>query len=460
MIRVIFLIFLSWNLSSDLVAQVYENDYDFLLKKIEKVYAGYNDKVDKLEFQKLVSEVRNSKSTDTFAVLSKITSYFNDTHLLLFKSSPFKNIDTGLCSSNLKSVQLEITTKSKGGSPLVGYWVNDVGGSVIYLREAGKNLFEGILVETKRKYASKGACIMKFYHRKGKFSSIDYLDVDENARYFTNGRLKSKQYLILGAHAKWKKLEKFEPGILQKISDFNFVPQINKLDSNTILFSMPDFSGGYVKIYDSLIKANQADLTRCKTLIIDIRNNLGGTARCFRELVQYICVKPILTVETFKLASEDLIENARKVNQNYIDKSDTVKANSSKVYLTNLIANRDSFLYSPPDTIACGAKTTSIKNIGILTNNCTRSAAELMVLYLRDIPNLKVFGDFTGGAVDYLDILNFKMPISKYGLWIASAKRKITSNAPAYDNIGIKPDIPISDDEPDWVNFVKRYYEK
>jgi hypothetical protein len=42
---------------------------------------------------------------------------------------------------------------------------------------------------------------------------------------------------------------------------------------------------------------------------------------------------------------------------------------------------------------------------------------------------------------------------------VATTKRITTKDAPLYDNTGIKPDIEISDDVPDWIEFVKKYYE-
>ena len=52
------------------------------------------------------------------------------------------------------------------------------------------------------------------------------------------------------------------------------------------------------------------------------------------------------------------------------------------------------------------------------------------------------------------------MPKSNYGLWVALLKMEINNENPSYDKTGIKPDVEISDDEPDWIDFVKKYYEK
>ncbi len=433
-----------------------ENDLDFLIHKIRKVYAGYSDKVNGNNFEKLIEEVRNSKSKDTFALLSKISLFFKDCHLTLFQTKPLKNIDSNICKLNVDLIN-KLSSKKPFKSEKEGYWINDLNSTVIYLRKLKNSNLEGYVIASKRNVMI-GAPIIKLSNvSKNKFLA-DFIDVDEGTRVFSNASFKFKNILVIGAYSKWRKVTNYSHGFLKNLEEFEYSPSINFPDSNSVVIKMPDFSGDFVKVYDSIFESNSLMINKSKNLILDIRNNLGGTTKSFKGIIPFVCTKNTITVGTYKLCSQELIANAQKNLDSYKKQNDSVKIFSSIEYLNKLVASKDKFMYSPPDTFNCTSKN-YIKNVAIIMNNCTRSAAELMVLYLSQSNKVKLFGQPSGGAVDYLDILTFKLPVSNFYLWVASAKRHISKGQPSYDNIGIKPDIFIDDSVMDWVSFVKKYYE-
>jgi C-terminal processing protease CtpA/Prc len=122
--------------------------------------------------------------------------------------------------------------------------------------------------------------------------------------------------------------------------------------------------------------------------------------------------------------------------------------------------NKNNFLFKEADTVFCQPNPNNIKSVAIIINHGCRSAAELMLLYFKQSSKVKTFGEPTAGAVDYLDMLTYKLPKTKYTLWVGTVKRELTKADGKYDNIGIKPDVEISDDVDDWVEFVRKYYEK
>ena len=102
----------------------------------------------------------------------------------------------------------------------------------------------------------------------------------------------------------------------------------------------------------------------------------------------------------------------------------------------------------------------NIKNIAVLTNHAALSASEMLVLYFKQSSKVTTFGEATGGAIDYLNNQSYYLPKSNYGLWVALLKMEINNENPSYDKTGIKPDVEISDNEPDWIDFIKKYYDK
>ena len=169
---------------------------------------------------------------------------------------------------------------------------------------------------------------------------------------------------------------------------------------------MHDFSSqGITKKYDSLISANGKIIAACKNLIIDIRYNAGGTIRNFIPLLPYICNQPIARVGYYSLYSEDLINDAITDRKIYIQQNDTIKVKIYDTAISIMQANKNKLVYNVADTLACKPVTSKIKNVALVFNYGSRSAAELMILHLNQINKVTTFGEQTAGAVDYLDIL-------------------------------------------------------
>ncbi len=83
----------------------------------------------------------------------------------------------------------------------------------------------------------------------------------------------------------------------------------------------------------------------------------------------------------------------------------------------------------------------------------------MLILHFKQSKKVTTFGEATGGAIDHPNNQELFLPQSKHQFWIVATKMVINDENPSYDKTGIKPDIEISDDEPDWIDFVKKYYQ-
>ena len=84
----------------------------------------------------------------------------------------------------------------------------------------------------------------------------------------------------------------------------------------------------------------------------------------------------------------------------------------------------------------------------------------MFLLDAQQSKKVKLFGEHTMGAIDYLNFYPQATPSGKYKLYIATLRRDIPPGGSKLDGKGIEPDVPISDATPDWVDFVNHYYEK
>jgi hypothetical protein len=443
--------------------QLLKDDIDFMAFTIKDTYAGYRDKVKGNEFDALVKKVKRSHSKDTFALLSQITSFFKDKHMSLFDDSiRYRKIDTLQCKKDSQMVQ-QYFANPQNKDPYEGYWLSGYDYCVLALKKVKSHpvTYYGYVAETKSR-AIPGYCILKMTQQKDGTYYTDYTSEDLRIRAFLHAKFKNTNTLWLNSLGGiWRRLPNYQPGILKNLTTFSFKPAFEILDSNTVLLKMPSFTTPNISIYDSIMKANAKLIEQCNTLIIDIRNNFGGYVNSYRPLFPYIYTNPIIHTGGSTLISNHFMKQYDDKIKYFQKSGDTASANSYINWRDTFVAKKGQFDYNEPAILAENLPILpNPKNVAIIINNNCLSAAELMLLNFRQSKKVKFFGEHTGGAVDYLNVMSFRLPHSKYSLSAASVKRLLKPHEPSYDATGIPPDIEISDDVTDWVAFVKDYYHE
>lgn len=448
---------------SCLAQSIQSNDLDSLGAVIKDAYAGYKDKVKGDEFDVLLQQVKRSKSKDTFALLSRLTAYFKDHHLMLFDYNIRKQkIDTQQCKRDSQIIHRYFANK-RPKAEYEGFWLSDFNYCIIALKKVSSNpvTYHGYVMETTRK-AIPGSCILKMTLQNDGTYFTDYTEEGLAYRLFLHSKFKNKNTLLVNSFGGiWRRISNYKQGTLAGLTQFSFKPTFDVIDEKTVLLKMPDFGSENIEKYDSLIKANVTRLENATTLIVDIRHNTGGTINNYLPLLPYIYTNPILHSGGYDLYSNLYIKNYESTIKKYLAKGDTVNANIYIDYFDSVKAKKGQFDYTGPDTLAKDLPVlANPKNVAVLINNNCLSAAELMLLNFKQSRKVKLFGERTGGAVDYLNALTLPISSRKYSLFIATVKREITPQQPSYDGKGIVPDVEISDDVSDWVAFVKKYYDE
>lgn len=436
-------------------------DLNFLVAKIKNDYPGYRNKSKAVQFDKYLLGLAKHKTKDTFALLSKATTFFNDLHLVLYDFSISKFIDSSQCTRQKNAIVNYLNEKDKKRDDYEGYWLSEYSNCIIGLKKnSGSPIsYKGYIVETKTK-APVDYCVFQLVKEKNGYYRTDYREEEMGYRIFLKSRFKDSNILYLNSYGKWRKILNYKVGMLKDYKSFKYDISFSQLDRQTVLLTMPDFGGYNVKIVDSVIKTNDSLISAANTFIIDIRNNMGGTIKNYLPLIPFICTGPIVRPNIYQLCSDDAIADLEyDIKKMDAQVSDTLKEKYKK-RLDSMLASKGGFLFEPGDTLTKNFKTRQYpKNVAIITNNNCLSAAELMLLDFRQSKKVKVFGEVTGGALDNLDAQKIKLPISGYTLFIATTKRVISVSQPSYDNVGIKPDVSIPDSTANWIDFVKNYYE-
>lgn len=266
----------------------------------------------------------------------------------------------------------------------------------------------------------------------------------------------------------------------KRINDYNAV---SNTYNRSMKFMAPDSSIAYMKIKvfsataaSKFYKKTFTELQKGKTkyLILDIRNNLGGSLSEINTLYSYLAKEKFTLIKTpemnFKTAA---------LHRNYFyGQSPIMNVVSSVAYPGFILANyaiskkgKDGKYYFNEFS----AKPTDIKadafggEIFVLINGSSFSASAVLAAKLQNDQRATLVGEETGGAHDAtvagfyntitLKNSQLKLPI---GLLLIQPNVK-----PQNKNRGVIPDIPLSpsfnqitdnkDQELDWIlNFIKK----
>jgi hypothetical protein len=440
-----------------------EQDINFVITNIEQNYSPLRDKSEKIKFENYYHQIfSNYKDKETFWKLSKIVNYFNNRHLVIYDTTFLQRIN----KNSLKDTLNKITNSLERQQLLKyeGFWMNDYNNCVIGLKKVGTNptIFKGYVIEANNHNLIPGMICCEFVQQRNDNYYTNYTSTVGKYRTYINSRFINDSTIITASYNKWKKIEHYTTGYLNQFSKYNTLASFKKINDKFFLIAIPECSKQNVLIVDSLTNVFKNELEKCETIIIDIRNNGGGTARVYYPLLPFIYTQPIKTVSGYVYSSEGGIKDYEQSLDNYL-KSPVIDSNVVNAYRNRIIEMKaciGDFILTPGRTITFDTIKAYPKNVAIITNYGSLSAAELMILDFRQSKKVKIFGENSGGAVDFLDYYPTISPINKYWLYIPKTQRILTKEQPNYDRIGISPDIKISNSEKDWVKFVQNYYEK
>lgn len=447
-----------------------EKNLEYLIKKIKSNYAGFEEKTTGLSKNNyikvkntLLKKSKGKTGIGCYYILNEFVSFFRDVHLgvqinlnnrdtatieKFYASSPYYMLDTS------EAALRKYNFKDK----IEGIWelIFDGGAYKIVILKTGKEKYTGVLLRAENIFW-KPLQIKLTARKTGKdkysirFFRRDHSPLDETVQITNLGIL-----MINGSP--WKKTfpgSVSHPGPTEVRSGFSF----SKLSEKTSLITLPSFRIENKKLIDSLIDINDSIIRKSKYLIVDIRNNSGGGITSYDPLYKFFYTNPILAERTVYKSSPDNIEYYKK---RVIDPSvsDFVKEDLRILIKKleessgRLVIHGQAFTYVP-DTIL-----NYPKKIAIVINNKSLSAAEIFLLTFRQSKKTMVFGQNSGGAVDYGNaLLGQPLLCPNFTYSYALAKREGAIKSPI-DGIGIKPDIYLKSDESNWIKAIQNYLEK
>src|SRR6056297_43176 len=436
-----------------------------LISKIEHEYPGFADKTsDSLRydhFKTMISEkAKSTKQSACFELLRDYLGYFNDRHIYISQANRSQNDQEKKKYHSKTDISLKAFNERINNTTdkLEGIWE-----SAAYKVGIIKNRdhYDAFVIdadttywkpfEIKFKLLEQGK--VKYFMRDHSLFEETYNLYDDCVLYFNN---------LQSAFVKIQPEPNLTKAQIQLKVDEIEGFYIKKLTEKSTLLSISSFMYNNVERIEKLIANHTSLLENTEHLIIDVRNNGGGTDDGYREILPYICTNPIRMVGAQFLATQGLIDGL----QNWMNKlPDEEKYDADRARIKNKIA-----LYSKHlgEFVGSGSKPVYIDTIApavrgpsqviILANRGTASAAESFIYKAKQSKKVKVMGIPTAGVLDYGSARKFDFGCDGYNLSLPTFRSQRLPEYPI-DNIGIQPDLYMDQHVKDWIQYALNYLE-
>jgi len=438
-----------------------ENDAGFqytLEIKGEQAYADHN--------KRILDKVQNAKTlSECTPILYEWLKFFRSGHIAINLIEQTQQTNTTKSENQfsnwetytIKTEDFKKYLDKKKVSDYEGIWETEP--YKIGIKKEGDK-YIGFIVESGAETWEKGQVKLKFSITEDKINSVFYMR-DHSAVESNDVAMTGKNHLKIGNFNLSRIYPKTEdePKYVQYFKALNArQPYIEQLNETTLYLRIPSFDISYKTKIDSILNENKEKILTTKNLIVDIRNNGGGSDGSYREIIPYLYTNPVRTVGVEFLSTKlnnqrmlDFIskpeygfdENGKKWAKEMFDKLE--RKLGQFVNLNEHIVSEDK-----KDTIYPFPQ-----NVGIIINKANGSSAEQFLLEAKQSKKVKLFGVTTHGVLDISNMYFVISPCNEFQLGY-SLSRSMRIPDFTIDEKGIQPDYYIDKSIPqyEWTNYV------
>ncbi|OWK70098.1 S41 family peptidase [Pedobacter sp. AJM] len=444
------------------------DNFAFLTQRISKNYVGYTDKVtpsNSKQFAKFTDSLQQianrSNAYQCLSLCREWLDFFKDKHISFgidFSKFPpdalrifFSNDEkTSWTESKFKSYLIKNKETLDSIEGIWNYGIYEVG----IVEDIKPKQFVAFIVKADSVRWMPQQIKFRLKKNGNKYEPIYYSGADHSEQY---PKLSiQRDVLDFGIYGRWTRGPKIKQQSVQVTIKEN-PPSFTLLDHQTSLVKLPSFKSKYRTQIDSLIIRHKAQLDHCEHLMIDIRDNSGGSTKSFEKLLPYLYTNPIKVDGGVVWATEDNIKDCYDIE--YPDISLQSKLNMKKDVKKLREHLGEHYQLYDEEIIKFSRILKYPSRISILINDGTASSAELFLLRAEQSKKVTLYGQNTSGAVDYGEIVSINLPCKFYSLNYPASKSLHSIKRPL-DNIGIAPNVSIPESETDWIEFIIKYKSK
>lgn len=440
-------------------------ELEFVIKYYEANLPSFQDNVtnenrihyDNLKEELLVIAKSNKEKNECFKIINTYVEFFKDNHSSVYmdrKITDDKSKSEYLSSKEYKKRKLYPIKKKQ----VKQYPQDDIRGIYFYKDSLFKVMviadstrfsrYSVIVLESKVDYLKKGDKILDL--NPNKYGNYDYFiyNIDQSIQFgtrlnYSNGILGDFLFKTSLHHTQIKHNK------ANQQLDFKF------LNDSTSYLKIPSFNNDLFSVMDSFYKKIDSQIQSKPYLIIDVRNNGGGSDRNVSPLLPYIYTKPFNKDHVEFYVTKDNIKIWENLHLQHLQ--DT--ANYDKEYLDDELANINRMKQAPINsfinwdddtniTIQLDKVLTNPKQVAIMSDKGCASSCETLLFWAKESDKTIIVGENSGGYVGYGEVGTVDTPC--YHFHLNCTNTRFEKNR-TFEVIGIEPNFELNDDT-DWID--------
>ncbi|WP_055412172.1 S41 family peptidase [Nonlabens sp. YIK11] len=434
--------------SFQITKDTYEKNYSLFQYKVtdenRDLYTAHSDI--------MLDRAKQAKDlTECITILEKWLEFFRDGHTYIIRS---ENESVETHNENIPITMEEFKSNyaksASNDNPILGIWKN-AGYEVAIIPNPINNSRErdyvGVILGSTNPNWKKGDVKFELMNIFGTSYDINYLMGDHTIKQIT-GEQTDHGVLEIKTLSNWTKLwpkvenVKKPSEIERKFDQFH----LSYVD-NIPYLRLPDFYSVDPEYVDSIMQANHDRIIASEMMIVDVRDNSGGSDATYFPLLPYVLDGPVEMPSNGFWLSDDNTEyliNAMAASKGY--SVEEYKQKDKQEY-ESFINNKGKAYFKGEGTWTFTADTIykGPKKIIILTDEGVGSSGETFVYRANQSDRVVVYGQNTAGVVDGFN--GFPLDLGCLTAVFPTSYRAPDIATNPIDPYGIAPDVYVDKEE-------------
>lgn len=454
-------------------------ELDALVEKVEANYIGYHlllPTLDRAAYDSgkaaLRKRAEHASDDDCVAALSDYVEQFHDPHLFVSEQPELAPEETARRAAAAESLPWDeakarayLDRNAGKLDPVEGIWYSDRARFAI-VRDPGRadRDFVAVLLSDLPGWKA-GQVKGGFRKRADGTYDARMIATDRGIRHL-RGEIYKHGLLLRMAPVVWGRAYPVAPvdaGVLDPGNPRN--PTLRVLADGTVVVSMPSHDGPYRDVLAGLVTSHLEALRKAPLLVIDVRGDEGGGAQTSAPLEPFYVSarrrpRPHYEGKEVVVASADLanyyerlskeMEPGGMLEKRFTELVARMRREPGRVLKTDIWGNQ------PTAEPAVKPAAERPRKVAIVMDRGSVSAAEAFVLAAWEYEGVTIYGDNSGGSIDYQSVSMRPLACTLHSMWVGYPTMGGSETLPrgGFNATGIPPDVRIPADASDPIGFV------
>jgi hypothetical protein len=434
-----------------------KEEFSTIKSHLELNYAGFKDKVTTSNIkqykdftdqkEQLAAQAKNK--SQCYFIINQWMSYFNDNHLYSdVNSEAIEKFEPNKLQldfpNEIVAISDEVIKKLEKAKGIEGiYTKKREGFSIAVLKN--KNPFRdyvAVVIKSTDSKFENGTVLAELKVKSAK----EYFLLYNSSHMLAFATIKPKEGELISGFVKNGK---------DIVDNENYNFEAKMLNENTIYLNIPSFSWESKPTIDSLFASNKDNLSISSNLILDLRNNGGGSDDVYSIISPYLYTQPIKAIGVDMYASNDNIKGWELMLQDPNLPSENKAEYQKLVDKLRLQINQNINIVE--DYIDSSYTPLLFpKNVIVLINEGCASSTEQFLLEAIQSKKVTLMGQNTSGTLDYSNLGESNFCEMPYTLWTPTTRSRRIDIGEGIDGKGIKPSIYLNEKQ-DWIQEALKF---